>query len=103
MNLKKLFSIDITANQAFKRYLNFILVLLVLGFIYLVNSIMMEYKIAKYNKLQKQLKELRTKYSYTNMRLARYTLRSEVEKKVKEMNLNLVMPKEPPKIVEIKK
>ena len=93
---------DWLENERLRENFGLIILMIVLGFIYLVSSLAMDYKVAQLALLQKQLDDLKAKYSYVAVELNRFTLRSNVKKKVKELNLNLVFPDKPPKKIIIK-
>ncbi|GAB4300189.1 MAG: hypothetical protein Kow0068_23510 [Marinilabiliales bacterium] len=88
-------------KESVVKQIPFIFFLIFLAMIYISNSYNAEKVVRETNKLQKELKELRSEQLGISSELMYISKQSEVLKLIKEKNIDLKEAKEPPKIIVI--
>ncbi len=99
--LKHFFSLTWLENPLVKRNFKFVMFLILLAFIYLLNSLIMDYNIRRYNELLNEVKVLKIRYIELERCLNNNVLLSEIEKKIKKMHFKIRSPKQPPQIIKV--
>jgi hypothetical protein len=88
---------NILTRESFLDHLPYILFLAVLALAYISNGFLAEDNIRKYNKLNNELKELRSEYITIKSELMYKSKQSELAKIITEKELGLKESFEPPK------
>ena len=96
--ISSVFSGTFLSNQKTLRHLPFVLFLATIALLYIANGYYADDKVREVNKLNNQLKELRTEYIYTKSELMFASKQSEVAKSA--LPLGLKEPLVPPFIIE---
>jgi hypothetical protein len=88
---------NILTRESFLDHLPFILFLAGIGLVYISNGFLAEQNIRKYNRLNNELKELRSEYITIKSELMYKSKQSELAKIINEKGLGLKESFEPPK------
>ena len=98
---KNIFSGDIIEKQESTSFLNLLIWLTLLGFVYITNNYWAEQKIREINRREKALKEMRYQYISTKSKLMTMSRQSEVLKRLEPIGYK--ENKEPLKVIRINK
>lgn len=85
--LSKIFGAKYLESEEAAQYLPYFLFLILIGIIYITNTNIADKKIREINKLNKELKELRSEYIITKSELMFLSKQSELAKRVEPLGL----------------
>ncbi len=100
--LKKILSGEILQNEFLKKNIKFLIFIFLLFFCFVILEAIGDFKVAKIQKINSEIAELRENYVYVSSELMQLSLMNNVQKEIEDKNMGLEIISKPPLILQIK-
>lgn len=101
LSLRELINGEVFTRTFVSKKLSFVTFVAFLAFMYIANHYKMESLLTEYTLMKKELKELRSEAITTSSELMQISKQSQVEKRLREVGVDLDPLSSPPRLLEV--